>query len=185
MTSLGNGDFTFEPGVPMRGKIYVIDCPLSLKVMKLVRIKTTTYSKAKGYEDKFLEFRDVSLTPTSIIPEIALSKKTYCKHPANADYRLAGLELKRLDGDFINLRLSCSFAKKSGQIDRTFIGKWVKDSPRIVMYETTGMDLNRGGQEIMTEATDGPDIEEWYLDFDITTGYFSFMGDKFNDVYGY
>lgn len=185
MTSLGNGDFTFEPGVPVRAKIIIIDCPLSVKTMSLVKINTTVYSKTKGYEDKFIEFRNVSLTPVTVIPENALTGKTYCKKPADANYRLGGIELKRLDGDYVYMRLSYSFAKKSGQVDRTFIGKWVKNSERIVMYETTGMNLNRNAQEIMTEATDGPDISEWYLDFDISTGYFSFMGDTFNDVRGY
>ena len=61
MTSLGNGSFTFEPGVPVKGKIILLECPQTVKKMSLMQIRTKIHDKSQGWLDTFIEFRNVPL----------------------------------------------------------------------------------------------------------------------------
>lgn len=65
MTSLGNGNFTFEPGVPVKGKVILIDCPQTVTKMSLVQIRTKMHDRSAGWLDTFIEFRNVDMTQTA------------------------------------------------------------------------------------------------------------------------
>lgn len=61
VTSLGNGDFDFEPGVPVKCVYALFDVPGQGTKMSLCQLRLTTFDN--GYHDSFVEFRNVPLPP--------------------------------------------------------------------------------------------------------------------------
>ena len=59
VTSLGNGDFDFEPGVPVKCTYALFDLPEGGTTVSLCQLRTQTHSPKNGYEDRFIEFRNV------------------------------------------------------------------------------------------------------------------------------
>lgn len=57
VTSLGNGDFDFEPGVPVKCVYALFGLPESGTVMSLCQLRLTMFEN--GYQDRFVEFRNV------------------------------------------------------------------------------------------------------------------------------
>lgn len=67
VTSLGNGDFDFEPGVPVKCTYALFDLPEKGTRMSLCQLRTQVHDAKQGYQDCFIEFRDV------VIPQRALT----------------------------------------------------------------------------------------------------------------
>lgn len=61
VTSLGNGDFDFEPGVPVKCVFALFDLPESGTTMSLCQLRTQTHDPKKGYQERFVEFRNVPI----------------------------------------------------------------------------------------------------------------------------
>lgn len=66
VTSLGNGDFDFEPGIPMKCVFAVFDVPKNGTEMGLCQLRVQTHSPQQGYQDRFIEFRGVVLPPRPV-----------------------------------------------------------------------------------------------------------------------
>ncbi len=66
MTSLGNGDFDFEPGVPVKCIFALYQLPKAGVTMSLCQIRSTMHNPQKGYEDRFIEFRNVVIPPVPV-----------------------------------------------------------------------------------------------------------------------
>ena len=177
MTSLGNGDVDFEPGVPVKGKIILIDCPLATKKLSLAQIRCTSWNN--GYNDAFIEFRNVDLTVNVATTATIFTATKTCAKPTDTTYKSATLAIKQMSDGYVVLTLTYNYAKKTGQVKKTYIGKFTNDLTRTSVYETTGLNLNQSNEKLLDEATDGPDIEEWYLYYDKTTKEFTFLKDTF------
>lgn len=61
LTSLGNGDFDFEPGVPVKCIYAIFDLPEKGTKMSLCQLRLKTFDN--GYNDNFVEFRNVTIPP--------------------------------------------------------------------------------------------------------------------------
>lgn len=59
VTSLGNGDFDFEPGVPVKCVFALFDLPEKGTTMSLCQLRTQTHDAKQGYQDRYIEFRNV------------------------------------------------------------------------------------------------------------------------------
>ena len=66
VTSLGNGDFDFEPGIPVKCVFAVFDVPKSGTKMGLCQLRIQAHNPQQGYQDRFIEFRDVVLPPRPV-----------------------------------------------------------------------------------------------------------------------
>lgn len=65
VTSLGNGDFKFEPGIPVKCKIFLVETPLSVKGLKLAQIRTQQFDN--GWHERYIEFHNVDLTQAKVV----------------------------------------------------------------------------------------------------------------------
>lgn len=63
ITSLGNGDFDFEPGVPVKCIYALYDLPEKGTTMSLCQLQTLTHDAKQGYIKHFIEFRNVPIPP--------------------------------------------------------------------------------------------------------------------------
>lgn len=61
VTSLGNGNFDFEPGVPVKITYALFDLPQKGANMSLCQLRTQIHDAQKGYQDCFIEFRNVPI----------------------------------------------------------------------------------------------------------------------------
>lgn len=95
-TSLGNGDFDFEPGVPVICSMLYYDMPKAGTKMSLCQLRTQQF--ANGYYDRFIELRDV------VIPPMPVATPT---SPFNGQWTLSG---KGIEG-----KLTLDFNGKSIQ----------------------------------------------------------------------
>lgn len=61
VTSLGNGDFDFEPGVPVKCIYALFELPQEGAKMSLCQLRTRIHDAKQGYLDRFIEFRNVTI----------------------------------------------------------------------------------------------------------------------------
>lgn len=61
VTSLGNGDFDFEPGVPVKCTYALFDLPEGGTTMSLCQVRTQQHDPKQGYQDRYIEFRNVPI----------------------------------------------------------------------------------------------------------------------------
>lgn len=61
VTSLGNGDFDFEPGVPVKCVFALFDLPEKGTTMSLCQLRTQTHDAKQGYQERYIEFRNVPI----------------------------------------------------------------------------------------------------------------------------
>lgn len=65
LTSLGNGNFNVEPGLTQKCKIILVETPLKVTGLQLAQIRTQQFDN--GYQDRFIEFRNVDLTTPRVV----------------------------------------------------------------------------------------------------------------------
>lgn len=63
VTSLGNGDFDFEPGVPVKVTFALFDMPKGGTKVSLCQMRTQQHTPTGGYQDRFIELRGVVVPP--------------------------------------------------------------------------------------------------------------------------
>lgn len=63
VTSLGNGDFDFEPGVPVKVTFALFDIPRGGTTVSLCQMRTQQHTPTGGYQDRYIEFRNVVVPP--------------------------------------------------------------------------------------------------------------------------
>ena len=95
VTSLGNGNFDFEPGVPVKITYALFDLPQKGANMSLCQLRTQIHDAQKGYQDCFIEFRNVPIPQRPV----AVSK------PFKGEWFLKGNNIER--------KLSLDFYEKS------------------------------------------------------------------------
>lgn len=63
ITSLGNGDFDFEPGVPVKVTFALFDMPRGGTKLSLCQMRTQQHTPTGGYQDRYIELRNVVVPP--------------------------------------------------------------------------------------------------------------------------
>ena len=61
LTTVGNGDFDFEPGVPVKCVYALFELPENGVTMSLLQLRTRTHEGANGYVERYIELRDVPI----------------------------------------------------------------------------------------------------------------------------
>lgn len=93
VTSLGNGDFDFEPGVPVKCVYALFDIPEKGTKMSLCQLRTQTHNPKKGYQDRYIEFRNVPVPARAAV----------ASGPFKGVWKLKGNGIEgRLNLDFYN-----------------------------------------------------------------------------------
>lgn len=88
VTSLGNGDFDFEPGVPVKCIYAIFDLPVTGTKINLCQLRVQTHDATKGYEDRFIEFRNVPIPSKPIATVSGPFKGTWTLQSNNAEGKL-------------------------------------------------------------------------------------------------
>ena len=78
LTTVGNGDFDFEPGVPVRCTYALFDLPEGGTTMSLLQLRTRTHEGADGYVDRFIELRNVPIPARTADATAGLNRSRVC-----------------------------------------------------------------------------------------------------------
>ena len=110
LTTVGNGDFDFEPGVPVRCTYALFDLPEGGTTMSMLQLRTRTHEGADGYVDRFIELRNVPI-PARTADATAGAKPfkgvwtaTGNGFEAKAELDLYGMTVNGTDADYNDIK---------------------------------------------------------------------------------
>lgn len=158
VTSLGNGDFDFEPGVPVKCVYALFDVPEKGAKMSLCQLRLTTFDN--GYQDSFVEFRNVPLPPRPAVTASTPFKGVWTLGGTNLEGRL-NLDFpgRSIDGmDALSNGIKCYGTIYVGygsgaslQVDECSIISWKGEGNQATVEFIGGRDGNTY-QAVMTYA---------------------------------
>lgn len=110
LTTVGNGDFDFEPGVPVKCVYALFDLPENGTTMSLLQLRTRTHEGANGYVDRYIELRNVPIparqtaAPAGAKPFKGVWTATGNGFEAKAELDLYGKTVNGTDADYNDIK---------------------------------------------------------------------------------
>ncbi len=110
LTTVGNGDFDFEPGVPVKCIYALFDLPENGTTMSLLQLRTRTHEGANGYVDRYIELRNVPIparqqaATAGAKPFKGVWTATGNGYEAKAELDLYGMTIDGTDADYNDIK---------------------------------------------------------------------------------
>lgn len=110
LTTVGNGDFDFEPGVPVKCIYALFDLPENGTTMSLLQLRTRTHEGANGYVDRYIELRNVPIPARQQAatagekPFKGVWTATGNGYEAKAELDLYGMTIDGTDADYNDIK---------------------------------------------------------------------------------
>ncbi len=152
LTSLGNGDFDFEPGVPVKCIYALFDIPENGVKMSLCQLRVQMHDAKKGYQDRYIEFRNVP-TPkrdaTTAAAQAAsgpFKGKWKSGNESVLTLDFYGKSIDGTDADYNDIKcygsIYISFNNAS-QVDESSVVSWKADGNKANIEYIGGRDQNK------------------------------------------
>lgn len=163
VTSLGNGDFDFEPGVPVRCTYALFDLPEKGMNMSLCQLRTQIHDVKQGYQDCFIEFRNVPIPQRTIASPgpfkgVWILKGNNVEGKLNLDFYEKSITGTDAEGNDVKCYGTIYVGYGSGagiQVDECPIIAWQADGNKATVKYVGGRDGNTYQSVLTYDAVSG------------------------------